>query len=170
MRRVAITGHTRGLGAALFERFSVSDMVVGLSRSNGFDIRRFDSICERVQECDIFINNAYDRYSQVDLLYAVYDMWKDEDKKIINISSMSSEGTKKYIHPYAVHKKALDAASDQIFCQKNKCKILNVKPSWIDTPRVKRFNTEKMCPQKLSSFIYDLTKTDLYIKEVKIEV
>ena len=44
MRRVAITGHTSGLGAALFERFSVSDMVVGLSRSNGFDIRRFDSI------------------------------------------------------------------------------------------------------------------------------
>ena len=54
--------------------------------------------------------------------------------------------------------------------QKNKCKVMNVKPSWIDTPRVKGFNTEKMCPQKLSSFIYDLTKTDLYIKEVKIEV
>ena len=82
MRRVAITGHTRGLGAALFERFSVSDMVVGLSRSNGFDIRKIDKIIERIDECDVFINNAYDRYSQVDLLYAVYDMWKDKEKRL----------------------------------------------------------------------------------------
>ena len=57
MPKVAITGHTSGLGAALFERFSVSDDVVGLSRSNGFDIRDINGICERVKDCDVFINN-----------------------------------------------------------------------------------------------------------------
>jgi NAD(P)-dependent dehydrogenase (short-subunit alcohol dehydrogenase family) len=97
-------------------------------------------------------------------------MWKDENKKIINISSMSSEGIKKYIHPYAIHKKALDSAFDQIVSQKSKCKIINIKPSWIDTPSVKTVDAEKMCPKKLSNFIYDLSNIDLNIREVKIEV
>lgn len=168
MLKVAITGHTRGLGAALFERFSVTDMVSGLSRSNGCDIRNIPKICEVVKDADIFINNAYDRYSQVDLLYAVYDMWKDQDKKIINISSMASEGIKSYLHPYAVHKIALDAAFKQIASQNNRCKVVNIKPSWIDTPRVERYTGAKICPNDLADLIYTIAMNELYVTEVKV--
>jgi hypothetical protein len=157
MRRVAITGHTRGLGAALFERFSVSDMVVGLSRSNGFDIRKIDKIIERIDECDVFINNAYDRYSQVDLLYAVYDMWKDKDKKIINIGSLSSIGVRDYLQPYAIHKKALHEAHMQIAYQQNKCK------SYI-------FNIGYMTDSQtnVAELIYNTVNNKMYIGEVKV--
>lgn len=157
MRRVAITGHTRGLGAALFERFSVSDMVVGLSRSNGFDIRRFDKICERVQECDIFINNAYDRYSQVDLLYAVYDMWKDKDKKIINIGSLSSIGVRDYLQAYAIHKKALNEAHMQIAYQRNKCKSYIFNIGYITDNQT-----------DVADLIHNTVNNKMYIGEVKV--
>jgi len=168
MIKVGITGHTKGLGAALFERFSVNCFVEGFSRSNGYDIRRFDQICDAVKDCDIFINNAYDRYSQVDLLYAVYDMWKDQDKKIINISSMASEGIKSYLHPYAVHKIALDAAFKQIASQNNPCKVVNIKPSWIDTPRVERYTGAKICPNDLADLIYTISMNEIYVTEVKV--
>jgi len=157
MRRVAITGHTRGLGAALFERFSVSDMVVGLSRSNGFDIRKIDNIIERIAECDVFINNAYDRYSQVDLLYAVYDMWKDKDKKIINIGSLSSIGVRDYLQPYAIHKKALHEAHMQIAHQQNKCKSYIFNIGYITDNQT-----------DVADLIYNTVNNKMYIGEVKV--
>jgi len=157
MRRVAITGHTRGLGAALFERFSVSDMVVGLSRSNGFDIRKIDKIIERIDECDVFINNAYDRYSQVDLLYAVYDMWKDKDKKIINIGSLSSIGVRDYLQPYAIHKKALHEAHMQIAHQQNKCKSYIFNIGYITDNQT-----------DVADLIYNTVNNKMYIGEVKV--
>lgn len=157
MRRVAITGHTRGLGAALFERFSVSDMVVGLSRSNGFDIRKIDNIIERIAECDVFINSAYDRYSQVDLLYAVYDMWKDKDKKIINIGSLSSIGVRDYLQPYAIHKKALHEAHMQIAHQQNKCKSYIFNIGYITDNQT-----------DVADLIYNTVNNKMYIGEVKV--
>ena len=157
MRRVAITGHTRGLGAALFERFSVSDMVVGLSRSNGFDIRKIDKIIERIDECDVFINNAYDRYSQVDLLYAVYDMWKDKEKKIINIGSLASMGIRDYLQPYAIHKKALHEAHTQIVYQQNKCKSYIFNIGYITDSQT-----------DVAELIYNTVNNKMYIGEVKV--
>jgi short-subunit dehydrogenase len=157
MRRVAITGHTRGLGAALFERFSVSDMVVGLSRSNGFDIRKIDKIIERIDECDVFINNAYDRYSQVDLLYAVYDMWKDKEKKIINIGSLASMGIRDYLQPYAIHKKALHEAHTQIAYQQNKCKSYIFNIGYITDSQT-----------DVAELIYNTVNNKMYIGEVKV--
>jgi hypothetical protein len=60
--KIVITGHTRGLGKAMYEHF-ISDpknTVVGLSKSQGTDISNsIDQICEIANGCDIFINNAY---------------------------------------------------------------------------------------------------------------
>lgn len=157
MPKIAITGHTSGLGAALFERFSVSDDVVGLSRSNGFDIRDINGICERVKDCDIFINNAYDRYSQVDLLYSVYNMWKGKDKKIINIGSLATFGIRDELKPYAIHKIALQEAHYQVAVQLNSCKSYLFTIGYIENKN----------PQ-VAELIYNTVNNEMYIGEVKV--
>lgn len=157
MLKVAITGHTRGLGAALFERFSVNDMVSGLSRSNGCDIRHISKICDAVKDADIFINNAYDRYSQVDLLYAVYDMWKDQDKKIINIGSLASVGIRDSIKHYSIHKKALHHAHEQVAYQGNSCKSYIFNIGYIEDKAA-----------DVADLIYNTVNNNMYVGEVKV--
>jgi hypothetical protein len=157
MRKVIITGHTRGLGAALFERFSVNDMVSGLSRSNGCDIRNIPKICEAVKDADIFINNAYDRYAQTDLLYAVYDMWRDQDKQIINIGSLACMGVRDRLQPYAIHKKSLHEAHMQIAYQNNLCKSYIFNIGYIEDKAT-----------QVADLIYNTVNNEMYIGEVKV--
>lgn len=68
--KCVITGHTSGLGRAIYEHFlSIDWEVVGLSRSNGHDITLSqDEIVEIATGCDLFINNASYDTAQLDLL------------------------------------------------------------------------------------------------------
>ena len=57
--KIAITGHTKGIGKAIAGLY-YTDEVVGFSRSNGYDISVEESISRIVAEsieCDIFVNN-----------------------------------------------------------------------------------------------------------------
>lgn len=59
--RIAITGHTNGLGLELYRYFvSKGCDVIGFSRSNGYQLPdTFYEICETILSYDLFINNAY---------------------------------------------------------------------------------------------------------------
>lgn len=136
--RMAITGHTSGIGEALFKRYSPA--AVGFSRSNGFDIS--DAACRAAivdmsSQCDVFINNAHDGFHQVDLLYDMQEAWKNTDRLIINISSNSGDGIKRTPHRYAVCKSALDKAAEQLSRIDGSCRIATIRPGYVDTPRVK---------------------------------
>lgn len=142
MRTIGITGHTRGIGLGLANAFrDKGDMVFGYSRSNDYDLTVFSNIARIAfsmnnSNCDIAILNAHFRYSQIDLLYNLDDMWKtDSTKTIITLSSVSSDGIKNWAHPYAVQKSALDKAVEQL----QNCRpyrLINIKPGYVDTPRV----------------------------------
>ena len=98
--KIAITGHTQGLGQAFFKYFQLHT-VIGFSRSNGYNIANpadRNKILDEIKDFDIFINNAYNNYddSQLQLLMDVYNIWKGTDKIIINISSRYTNGTEKY--------------------------------------------------------------------------
>ena len=59
MARIAITGHSAGIGQALLKIYEThGHEVVGLSRRNGYNIRSTSKIVEKIRDCDIFINNA----------------------------------------------------------------------------------------------------------------
>ena len=63
--KVAITGHTKGIGRAIADLY-YTDEVVGFSRSNGYDISVEESISRIITEsleCDIFVNNAYHAFN-----------------------------------------------------------------------------------------------------------
>ena len=137
---IAITGHRTGIGQALYNLYKEhGHTVIGLSRHNGFDINDSDKIVNAVSKCDMFINNAYDGFAQVDLLYQVYQAWTNQpSKRIIVMSSlissfpidpsMSIEGDQ-----YRTHKLALDEASRQLRYQGTGPKITLVKPGAVAT-------------------------------------
>jgi len=112
--KIAITGHTSGLGQAIFDYFSKDHEVIGLSRSTGYDIST-DRIVDAITECDLFFNNAHCDTAQGKLLMKLYDkipivtsgsMGADylhlknkyyQDKKIIEI--IHKKLSKKRTHP-----------------------------------------------------------------------
>lgn len=93
-----ITGGSKGLGLALITHFNGDSYC----RENGFDITKdVDRLAEASLTYDVFVNNAFDgpfqedwaNFGQVQLLYAVADLWSKENKTgyIINIGSVGSE-------------------------------------------------------------------------------
>tara|TARA_B110000503_G_scaffold58423_1_gene93437 strand:- start:4272 stop:4766 length:495 start_codon:yes stop_codon:yes gene_type:complete len=110
--KYGITGHTSGIGKALFETLPNSKV---FSRSNGYNINNKHDrrrIIEESNNCDIFINNAQDAFGQTLLLLELFCNWKDTNKTIINIGSIIAEDKtilKNYEHllEYQIQKKSL---------------------------------------------------------------
>lgn len=59
--RALITGHTKGIGKAIYNRFDeLGFHVHGVSKSTGFDIEyQYEEILNWALNCDIFVNNVY---------------------------------------------------------------------------------------------------------------
>lgn len=134
--KFAITGHTKGLGKEIANRV----LHVGFSRTNGFDISTASGrqkIIEHLDDCNVFINCAYcGDFSQVNMLYDVFNKWMDKDSVIINIGSETTSGIKKHIWPYSSHKAALDKASEQLSFLNKKCRVVNFRFGYINSERV----------------------------------
>jgi len=142
--KISITGHTSGLGKALFNHWSnAGHNLTGFSLSNGFNI---DTDIEKIAnvEFDIFINNAYSKYQQVELLYMLYEKNKDRKCTIINIGSASSDGNVDRIKPYAIEKLALEKACLQLQFNTSICKILLIKPGRMQTLMAAHSNSKKI--------------------------
>ena len=140
--KVAITGHLSGLGKELYTQIPNS---VGFDIGSHHDIKNPDPWIDALYECDVFINNAYAGFHQVNMLEKVFKKWMMEDKTIINISSTASEI--KHINYqmgfYPIHKKALDEACMRLQHIEKNCRIVNVKIGWMDTPMSEDFVEEK---------------------------
>ena len=110
-----ITGTRRGLGEALKQKY--------------------DTV-STLEECDIFINCKHDGFEQVDMLYKAAAL----NKRIINIGSHASDFT--YLHKYAIEKRALREANNQLFIAGKKTTCLNF--GYFDTERSAHKDVEKM--------------------------
>ncbi len=118
--KVVITGHTQGIGRALYESFISAEWeVVGLSRSNGYDIDKdFDRVVEAAAGADLFINNAYRDQQQTKLVNAL----KNKVKKMIVMGSVSRLYPE-LIHTDYVHDKQALAEA---------CRLISIDPNGID--------------------------------------
>ena len=147
--KVAITGHLSGLGESLFSMF---DNPIGFDLGNGYNIQTPLPIVEASKNCDVFINNAYFGFSQVNLLELMFNQWRDQSKTIVNISSVAADSPLSYdqFGFYPMHKKALDDASTRLQYVDKTCRIINIKPGWIDTLMSKNFDADKMDPAALA--------------------
>ena len=90
--KIALTGHSKGLGQALFNKLSLTHETLGFSRNNGYDIKNPDNrkkIIKESKDCDIFINLVHNYYHQTDLLLELHKSWKGLQKYIINIGTQA---------------------------------------------------------------------------------
>ena len=73
-KKIVITGHTRGIGKAIHDKFTEISCreIVGMSRSNGYDLEKdFDKIVAEAEGAELFINNAYRDQQQLKLFNAL---------------------------------------------------------------------------------------------------
>ena len=89
--RIFITGHTRGIGKSIFERFKAKGFYChGVSKSNGMDIDKdCDLIVEQMANFQYIVLNAYDKDSQLKMLKKLINLYQDDNKKIAVITSTS---------------------------------------------------------------------------------
>ncbi len=140
MKKIAITGHTAGIGHALATIYQQQgNSIIGLSRRNGYNIKSIPKIINQIKDCDIFINNAQSGFTQTELLFALYKEWEGiQDKKIINISTMMTLEPISSIPglsmtEYFVQKIALEEAVRQLKYYHNWPKLILVKPGAVAT-------------------------------------
>lgn len=139
--KVAVTGHTSGIGKALFEYFQNNGHeCLGFSRSNGYNIKNHQAIVEQSCGVEVFVNNAYNNYdnAQLILLKKIYEAYPNI--YIINVSSRITEyeSTDPFVQLYSRSKLLQDE-----FC-KGKKNITNLKIGMVDTPRMINYNSPKM--------------------------
>ena len=137
--KIAITGHTAGIGQALAEEYMLDGHeVVGLSKRDGNNIRNIPKICDQIEPCDVFVNNAQAGYAQTDLLFEMTQRWQGTRKHIIVISTMMTQDPVSVIpgldmDHYRVQKVALEEAVQQIRHHRLGVKITIVRPGCIAT-------------------------------------
>jgi len=150
--KIAITGHTKGIGKKLSEIYSSKGHeIVGLSRSNGYEIKDVDKLLPLIEPCDIFINNAYDKFYQVELLFGMYKLWYTKpNKKIINISTFYTSYPSaadigiEWIE-YHVHKTALEDAVEKLRMYYNWPALTVVKPGLLSNANIMGADVDKWC-------------------------
>jgi len=120
--KIAITGHTRGLGSFLAKDLSSSYEIYEAQER----IEHVSALIDEVKNCDVFINNAHHKFCQVTLFLGLYDLWRlDNSKLIINIGSRAAEPNISTGFEYSASKAALmQAVKSTVFADAGKkCRV-----------------------------------------------
>ena len=137
--KIAITGHTAGIGQALAIAYQNRGIdILGLSKREGWNIRNIPKICDQIEPCDVFVNNAQAGYAQTELLFEMAQRWSGTNKHIVVISTMMTQSP---ISPlpgfvmdqYRVQKIALEEAVRQLRHRQLGIKLTVVRPGNIAT-------------------------------------
>lgn len=137
--KIAITGHTAGIGKALAEQYTdLGHEILGLSKREGHNIRVIPKIANLVDPCDMFINNAQAGYAQTELLFELAKRWQGTNKHIIVISTAMTQSPSSPLpgldmDHYRVQKIALEEAVKQIRNRRLGIRITLVRPGNVAT-------------------------------------
>ncbi len=89
--RIFVTGHTRGIGKAIFDLYkSKNYFCYGVSKSEGLDVDKdCDAIVQQMANFKYIVLNAYAKDSQLRMLRAIIDLYKNDEKHVAVITSTS---------------------------------------------------------------------------------
>lgn len=178
--KIAITGHSSGIGKGLYDFFSKDHEVIGFSKDNGYDIEKFSDILDQSINCDIFINNAYSYYKQSEIIKAWAEQHKEQKHLIISTSSIAAEPLaeieKYYPHlaDYAKEKYAINRTSWEINHLGYQCKSSAIMPGVVNTNFYNPYDTQdvnaialynKVIETNSIIHVEDLVKTINFIVE-----
>lgn len=137
--KIAITGHTAGIGQALANSYHLrGHEIVGLSKRHGDNIRNIIKISQQIEPCDMWINNAQDGFAQTELLFEIARLWQGTRKHIMVISTMMTQQPTSSLPGldmdlYRVQKVALEESVCQIRDRRLKINLTLVRPGNIAT-------------------------------------
>ena len=143
--KIAITGHKKGIGQEFAKQLvERGHNIVGISRSDGENIRRTAHTASIIEPCDMFINNAISQYAQTELLFEVWHRWQTikEVRHIWNISTKLCEQehdidikglTMRESMQYRNQKMALELAHHQLNFQPSNIKMELIRPGGVNT-------------------------------------
>jgi nucleoside-diphosphate-sugar epimerase len=131
--KIAITGHTSGLGRSFYhECIQRGHVVQGFSRTNGYDLRDYSQVermLDKVNGFDLFISNAKSDYVQAQILYRL--VRQGTCQTIVNIGSQvivsPPNWTDTFLLEYVTQKMAL-AHAVQVLSPLAKCQIILLNP------------------------------------------
>jgi NADP-dependent 3-hydroxy acid dehydrogenase YdfG len=174
--KIAITGHTAGIGQALAKQYSDrGHEIVGLSKREGNNIRVVPKIADLIEPCDMFINNAQAGYAQTELLFEMVNRWAGTKKHIMVISTMMTQDPISCIKgldmdQYRIQKIALEQAVQQIRHQRLGVRITIVRPGNIATSSNKTVPPAADVDHWASTVvkIFELAEPDLIIPDISI--
>jgi len=138
--KVAITGHTNGIGLGLHNYFvERGHEVLGFSRSNGYAMPAAnDRILSQIIDCDLFVNNSEPVHSQIFFLQQLWPLWWDKPKTMIIIGSVLAKLASN--HPEfwnaQLEKKLLDVETRKVTYDMKpgrKLVITAIHPSFVKT-------------------------------------
>jgi NADP-dependent 3-hydroxy acid dehydrogenase YdfG len=164
-KNVAITGHTSGLGKGVYDYFkSLGYNVKGFSKDTGFDIsskENVDRIVELTRDCDLFFNNAYYHYQQVEIARLWQQQHWSEKHFIINTSSMAAEpladisNNFPWLTHYGEEKYAINKISWDINHSGSKCKSIVIMPGVCQTNFYNPYDTAEQNGMELYNRIVE---------------
>jgi hypothetical protein len=156
--RVLLTGDT-GLAKTLRTTLDPDYVVTTVSRKNGFDLANVSSWAHLYFDYDIVINNAYHRWSQVEVLETFVNEWhNDSSKIIINVGSTISDYTRSETHlehqylQYRLHKQALQLAFQKI-SKTACCDVKLINPGPFESDMSKHLDVAKLSKETVASYI-----------------
>lgn len=168
--KIVITGTTSGLGKACKDELELDHLVEALDRPK-YDLDvNLDAYVKT--DFDVYINNAYSGYKQVELLYKLFEANKNRSCKIINIGSVVADKTYDKVYPYAIHKKALADACLQLQQIDSQCKVIHLRLGRMATPMTEHRPGPKLDPKTVVAYIDTVLlnmPTAVVIKDLTID-
>lgn len=159
---VAITGHAKGIGAAITEALNErGHTVIGFDLETGDDIRDADSIVEQAKTADVFINNAYAPGAQVTLLQKIFAEWaEDKTKTIVNMGSKAkyfptgqSQITPNMVQ-YTLDKRTMDEVTKGFQFYANKqCRLITINPGFVVTDLTKNLDKVMLTAEAIADAV-----------------
>lgn len=177
--KIAITGHSSGIGSSLESILSLTTNyeIRGYSKSNGWNIAQDDGeliIQELIDyDPDVLFNNAYYPNIQNKICETLYTKWSDRDKIIINTGSISgylSEMLGDDESDYINDKKKMSEfciRSSFNYPWNNRSRVYNISFGFVNTPLVtnttKQINKENMIDtDEAAHMLIELMETKPY--------
>ena len=141
--------------------------VTGIRRGLGKELYEMLPIVDTLEECDIFINNKHDGYTQVEKLFEAASL----NKRVISLGSRASDYNgigRENTFEYAIEKKALRAANEQLYNMGHNVTCLNF--GYFDTERCAHIDVPKMDLEYIIETILWVIKQPYRVKELTVSI
>lgn len=179
--KIAITGHTAGIGAAFAKCLSTHE-IIGISKRDGNNIRNIPKIVDIIGPCDMWINNAQSGYAQAELLYKVWDAWQGQKQKMIWVVSTIMTCMPQVpdiaglsmldIAEYKNQKRALEDAFYQLRYQGGGPRMILIRPGAVATQPGQVPNVNGADPDAWATAVCDFYRrsieNNLWIEEISL--